>query len=213
MTISIDDFTRVNSDSNGNPRYVIHYLQCMPECYEQLDQRDRYRATTKLMNTIGGRRFHNKQYGGGIVFQSYNLNETAKQIEEVKDVVNTVFNNLDPRRKHYKYERLLLDCADNTGCEGYDYYTDCETDRGTATFIHGRFISEYGWRVEQVGEFAALTDWLQGLALNIPYMNCDILELAGMSNAPENKQHKILENYWRFMAMRLLGVWAYFEIK
>jgi len=29
---------------------------------------------------IGGRRYHNKSYGGGIVFQSYNIEETEKEI-------------------------------------------------------------------------------------------------------------------------------------
>ena len=80
-----DSFTRVNSDSNGNPRYVIHYMQCMPDSYRELMTYDqRYPATVKLMNQIGGKKFHNKQYGGGIVFQSYSLTDTIQHIEEIK---------------------------------------------------------------------------------------------------------------------------------
>ena len=63
-------FTRVNSDSNGNPRFVIHFLDCEPEHWKVSSLTSRYDQTCKLMNTIGGRKFHNKQYGGGIVFQS-----------------------------------------------------------------------------------------------------------------------------------------------
>lgn len=70
------EFTRVNNDVNGNPRYVCHFLRIA----------DTYDEAMRLAKKIGGRKFHNKQYGGGIVFQSYNLNETAKQIVELKTV-------------------------------------------------------------------------------------------------------------------------------
>ena len=86
-------FTRMNNDSNGNPRYVLHFLDCEPEQWrndysapasEHRSLTDRYAATIKLMNKIGGRKFHNKQYGGGIVFQSYSLPETIQSIQRVK---------------------------------------------------------------------------------------------------------------------------------
>lgn len=44
----------------------------------------RYANVCKLMNKIGGRKFHNKSYGGGIVFQSYSLDGTIEHIERVK---------------------------------------------------------------------------------------------------------------------------------
>lgn len=69
------DFTRINSDSNGNPRYVCHYLSFS----------DDYSRAVKLANSIGGRKFHNKQYGGGIVFQEYNTNDLEKKILELKE--------------------------------------------------------------------------------------------------------------------------------
>lgn len=81
--ITENDFTRVNNDVNGNPRYVIHYLRCCPESYKTQSLADSYAATCKLMNKIGGRKFHNKQYGGGIVFQSYSLPGTIKHIERL----------------------------------------------------------------------------------------------------------------------------------
>ena len=80
-------FTRVNSDSNGNPRFVIHFLECEPEHWKVSSLASRYDQTCKLMNTIGGRKFHNKQYGGGIVFQSYNLSDTYSAIQRaIKEV-------------------------------------------------------------------------------------------------------------------------------
>jgi hypothetical protein len=36
-----------------------------------------------LANTLGGKKFHNKQYGGGIVFQCYSLPDLCKRINEI----------------------------------------------------------------------------------------------------------------------------------
>jgi hypothetical protein len=33
---------------------------------------------------IGGKKYRGKDFGGGIVFQSYNIYDTEKQINEVK---------------------------------------------------------------------------------------------------------------------------------
>jgi hypothetical protein len=68
------DFTRINNDINGNPRYVCHFLNIA----------DDYETAVKLANTIGGKKYHTKQYGGGIVFQSYNIEDTASHINEIK---------------------------------------------------------------------------------------------------------------------------------
>ena len=68
-------FTRINNDTNGNPRYVVHYLQ-MAETYER---------ALYLSRQLGGRKFHNKQYGGGIAFQSYNIEYLAERIAQIKE--------------------------------------------------------------------------------------------------------------------------------
>jgi len=69
--ITPNDFTRINNDMYGNPRYVCHFLKFNTDTYQQ---------AVKLANKIGGRKFRNKQYGGGIVFQSYNLQDTCNDI-------------------------------------------------------------------------------------------------------------------------------------
>ena len=73
MTYQNITFKRVDNDTNGNPRYVCHYLNLA----------DTYSEAIKLANSIGGRKFHNRQYGGGLVFQSYNIEDTAKKISEI----------------------------------------------------------------------------------------------------------------------------------
>lgn len=73
--ITPDDFTRIKSDINGNPRYVLHFLALDVYGHESnFDLCKRYDLAIKLAKTkTGGRKYHNKQYGGGIVFQSYSL--------------------------------------------------------------------------------------------------------------------------------------------
>ena len=78
------NFTRIKNDTNGNPRYVCHFLALGTQgAYSGVGLSDRYAAACRLANKIGGRKFHNKQYGGGIVFQSYNLAETVEAISRV----------------------------------------------------------------------------------------------------------------------------------
>jgi hypothetical protein len=62
-------FTRINNDVNGNPRYVVHFLQLA----------DTYERALYLSRKLGGRKFHNKQYGGGIAFQSYNIKKLINE--------------------------------------------------------------------------------------------------------------------------------------
>jgi len=79
------EFTRINNDTNGNPRYVCHFFNLLTDeessSMNSLDER--YNFALKRAKQIGGRKFHNKQYGGGIVFQSYNIGDTQRQIIEL----------------------------------------------------------------------------------------------------------------------------------
>lgn len=90
--ITTDNFTRVNNDVNGNPRYVLHFLDLLTR--EQQDEirtkarpfqaiNDMYAEAVNKARKIGGKRYKGKDYGGGIVFQSYNLTETANEINEL----------------------------------------------------------------------------------------------------------------------------------
>ena len=71
MSNSIN-FTRINNDGDGNPRYVCSWLNFGTETYEQ---------ALVLAKSLGGRKFHNKQYGGGIVFRSiFNIKDLEQKI-------------------------------------------------------------------------------------------------------------------------------------
>lgn len=91
------DFTRINNDVNGNPRYACHFLEFVNDAdrakADELEATVRpfkfsishlYDIAVRKANKIGGRKFHNKQYGGGIVFQSYNTGNLSDLIREIK---------------------------------------------------------------------------------------------------------------------------------
>lgn len=68
-------FKRIDNDTNGNPRYVCHFLEFISK-----EEASSYPLALARAKKLGGRKFHNKQYGGGIVFQSYNIQELQQQI-------------------------------------------------------------------------------------------------------------------------------------
>ena len=103
------------------------------------------------------------------------------------------------------YKEYILSCIEDD-IDGKPLTSD--TDK--INYIFKRFYSEYGFRVQQVGKFAAMTDWLQGLALNIEYWDDAIIDLAvrlgSIDENPSKKlQEQVCDNYWRFMANIILG--------
>ena len=64
---------RINNDINGNPRYVV-WWGVIPdaESYEE--------AVSLAKKRIAGRKYRGKDFGGGIVFQSYNIDKTLKDL-------------------------------------------------------------------------------------------------------------------------------------
>ena len=87
-TITPQDFTRVKNDVNGNPRFVIHFLSLNTNAELNanpwIDISDKYALALNRSRKAGGRKFHNKQYGGGIVFQSYNLRGLCAELNALK---------------------------------------------------------------------------------------------------------------------------------
>ena len=85
MTISQSDFSRMNNDSNGNPRYCIHFL-ALNTPLENADYSGdfitrKYNLALARARKLGGRKFHNKQFGGGIIFGSiYNLGDLCEAL-------------------------------------------------------------------------------------------------------------------------------------
>lgn len=91
MTTEPIEFTRVNNDTMGNPRYVCHFTDIVNEEDREIAKNSSdylgtlYSIAIKKANRIGGRKYHNKQYGGGIIFQSYNIAATERAIIDVRE--------------------------------------------------------------------------------------------------------------------------------
>jgi hypothetical protein len=82
-TVNDIQFTRIDSDVNGNPRYVCHFSNLLKDSENTDDISFKYATALARAKKIGGKKFHNKQYGGGIVFQSYNIRMLAEEIIEL----------------------------------------------------------------------------------------------------------------------------------
>jgi hypothetical protein len=81
---------RITNDINGNPRYVCHFTEIINEA-DRLKAKitgagyisELYKIAIKKANKIGGKKYHTKRFGGGVVFQSYNTDELERHIKEL----------------------------------------------------------------------------------------------------------------------------------
>lgn len=85
MTIEL---MRISNDVNGNPRYVVHFFNVLTQeeqkQFEGIDHISQlYAYAINKAKKIGGKKYHTKKFGGGLVFQSYNTKDLIKQIEEL----------------------------------------------------------------------------------------------------------------------------------
>lgn len=63
-------FNRINNCSNGNPRYVVHFMALGLPTYE----------STKKTREAGLKIYRGKDFGGGFVFSSYNPEHDLRAI-------------------------------------------------------------------------------------------------------------------------------------
>ena len=78
------EFTRVNNDVYGNPRYVIHFYSLLNEDEQTLSN---YSLAVKRANKLGGKKYRGSDFGGGIVFQSYDPSYLRKRIIEMLESI------------------------------------------------------------------------------------------------------------------------------
>lgn len=80
--ITPSNFIRVNNSDYGNPRYVCHFLDLVSikGCCTEINTL--YDSVVEQINPLGGGKYHTKKYGGGIVFESYNLYDLCDQLNK-----------------------------------------------------------------------------------------------------------------------------------
>ena len=103
------------------------------------------------------------------------------------------------------YKKYILDTIE-TGLND----EPLKTDQEKIEYLFKRFNSEYGWHINQVGKYQAMTNWLAGMALNIECYYSDIIPLAIKmgsleENASQKLKDKVCDKYFPFMANVILS--------
>ena len=93
--------------------------------------------------------------------------------------------------------------------ESEDLPQDIKTDKDKVNFIFERFDSEYNYanNIRRTPNFQLrFAEWLQGLAVNLPYNYNDIIELAKklLETDQLKNEDRIIQNYWSFMAFQII---------
>ena len=78
-------------------------------------------------------------------------------------------------------------------------------------YLLKRFYSEYSFMIPRVGKQKAISGWLSGLALDLPFYYDDIVDLAVKMgsinpNPSDALKNKVEQNYWDFMANIILEI-------
>jgi hypothetical protein len=110
----------------------------------------------------------------------------------------------------------IIDQIDNSGYSEQVLITDSDK----VQFLHDTFMSEYGWRVSQVGQIKALSDWFSGLpsCCTVAFYNSDILDLAVKwgslpADYTERQADKILDNWFNLVANKTAQLFRKYDQK
>jgi hypothetical protein len=94
--ITSDKFKKIGHDINGNPRYVVHFLDLTTE--EEgatVDVLPLFELVAKRNRKIGVSKYRGQRYGGGmLVFTSFNVEATARVMNDLNQL-HPVMGNFD----------------------------------------------------------------------------------------------------------------------
>jgi hypothetical protein len=75
------DFYRIDNSNEMQPRYIIHWLAFAR--FKTLKVKS-YEDALRIAKKIGGKRFHNKKFGGGIAFYSWEISNLVFKINSIE---------------------------------------------------------------------------------------------------------------------------------
>jgi hypothetical protein len=116
------------------------------------------------------------------------------------------------QNKKYK-EFILNSIIDDPRELGYNFNFNKSSNinQSKIDFFFNQFYQEYQWQIVRIGELKALIEYLQGLpsTIHLPIYYYDIIQLAieyGSipKDASEKDQMKICENFYNFIANKLI---------
>ena len=103
------------------------------------------------------------------------------------------------------YEHIILESIPGEACAEFGFPDSRE---GRIDYIRTRFNSEVGDHYRG-SKLEAITHWIAGLALDLPFYNEEIMELAIACGSvepvmTERQELNILSGYFRFMASHIM---------
>ena len=108
------------------------------------------------------------------------------------------------KRYQANFKRYILSVI-----ESEDLPSETMTDKQKVFFIMDRFIKEYCFEQNLIrynyNMTKIMTEWLSGLAINIPYTYFDIIKLSKelLETDTLKDEDEIIENYFNFMAIQI----------
>ena len=98
------------------------------------------------------------------------------------------------------YKNFILKRLDSDG----DLKEDASRE-DRIIYLTNRINAEYGWGIQKYGERKAISQWLQGIPIDIPVWYDEIVDLAiEMGSIDENPskavEQKVIDDYFLFMA-------------
>ncbi len=72
--------------SHGNPRYAVHFLNLLTDNESNdndLSIGQKYSLALERSRSIGGKKYNNKKFGGGIIFETYNPTKLENDIKRL----------------------------------------------------------------------------------------------------------------------------------
>lgn len=75
-------FTKI-SENNGSPRYAVHHLNFLTPDEIRNYSGSNYSLALRRAKALGGTKYHNKRYGGGIAFYTTDIPQLEARILEL----------------------------------------------------------------------------------------------------------------------------------
>ena len=108
---------------------------------------------------------------------------------------------------HENYKNYILKALDSED----DLIDQNLSRKEKIEYLSDRFFDEYSFQINQLGQHAAMSEWLAGCAIDIPFYYPDIIQLAkDMGSVDEDltaeQEENIYDNYFDFMASMALAL-------
>lgn len=82
LKLTPDSLTRINNDYYGNPRYYVSVVSFFSLKRQDESINDFAERLDSLRKNSILKKYRGKKFGKGYVFQSYNVNESCRHINE-----------------------------------------------------------------------------------------------------------------------------------